>query len=257
MFWFKRKTITVDAFTNQAGVYEYFPMNKSTKHLPDWWLTLPKLTNLESESGIPYELTTMKRCPGFIDLYKKSFTLSSYTELKIKTTENDWSCISSSGLAQSVGVQLKLIETHHRDQFGSAFDKFHHMKFIQPWLIYEKTGVNFLLAPTYWNHIEFWEKCFFATGLINFKYQHAAHVNFFMKRINDLITIKSGTPLVHLIPLSEYNVDLKTHLISDEDYDKKMKVSTYSTSYNNSYTHKKNIIDERERERKCPFGFGK
>ena len=84
MFWFKRKTITVDAFTNQAGVYEYFPINKSTKHLPDWWLSLPKLQNFENEAGIPFELSTMKRCPGFVDLYKKSFTLSSYTELKIK-----------------------------------------------------------------------------------------------------------------------------------------------------------------------------
>ena len=39
-FFFKRKEIVLDCFTHRPDTYEYFPIEKSTKHFPQWWKDL-------------------------------------------------------------------------------------------------------------------------------------------------------------------------------------------------------------------------
>lgn len=254
MFWFKKKKIIVDAFTNQSGVNTYFPLERASRNLPDWWKQLPK-TSKYYQNGIPIETSTMKRCVGFVDLIKNSWTIPMYTDLKIKIEDDGWNCVTAAGLADHRG-ELQILESHNRDQYGSEFNDYYHFKILVPWLLEDNKGINFLMTGAYWNQTKLFDKCFFSPGVLNFKYQHSINVNFFTKREDKLIDIAAGQPLAYLTPMTDNDIEIRFHLISDEEYKNKIFVSTYASKFVDRYRFNKRIIDEKEKG-KCPFGFGR
>jgi hypothetical protein len=256
MFWFKRKTITVDAFTNQAGVAKHYPIQKSAKFLPEWWKQLPKSNKFEN-AGIEFESSTMKRCIGFIDLYKNSFIVPFFTELKIKNVGSEWQCITAAGLHDDKGY-IEILSSHTRDQYGPEFDSYNQFKILMPWILQEKTGVNFYLGGAYWNQPQYWQDLYFASGFLNFKYQSSINISFFASQTDKVVTLMPNQPLAYLIPITEHDVEIKTHDVTNEEYRKKLSATTFSSKFVDRYKFNKKLIDEQEQQqKKCPFGFGK
>lgn len=253
MFWFKRKQIVVDAFTNQAGVHQYFPYERSSRNLPEWWKSLPK-TNTYHNNGIAHESSTMKRCVGFTELFKNSWTIPMFTDLKISIEDDHWNCITAAGLADSRG-HIIIVDSHSRDQFGREFDAYCQFKILMPWLLKEKTGVNFTMIGAYWNQTKLLDQLYVAPGVLNFKYQSSTNVSFFTKTENKIITINAGQPLAYLIPMTDKDVVIKSHLVSENEYRNMLTTSTYASKFVDRYKFNKRITDSQEK--KCPFGFGK
>ena len=255
MFWFKTKEIVIDSFTNQAGLATYFPIQRAGKFLPDWWKQLPKQHTYEN-SGIEYQTSTMKRCIGFVDLYKHSFVVPMYTELKIKFAEGNWKCITSAGLYDDKGY-IEVVTSHSREQFGPEFNQYTQLKILMPWVLQEKTGVNFILSGAYWNQTKHWPDAYFASGVLNFKYQNSINISLFTQKQSGMMTFMPNEPLAYLIPMTDKHVTIKTHLISNEEYRKKLSSSTFASKFVDRYKFNKRLIEEQEQKSKCPFGFGK
>ena len=78
-------------------------------------------------------------------------------------------------------------------------------------------------------------------------------------RIGDIdMIVNAGQPMVHSIPLSDRELDIKNHLISNDEFDKRLMKFTSTFSFQKRYLQSKKIIENREKEeKKCPFGFGK
>jgi hypothetical protein len=88
------------------------------------------------------------------------------------------------------------------------------------------------------------------SAIIDFKAQYNTHVNMFIKK-GTTLTVEAGDPLIQMIPLSEHAVEIKTHLISGQEYnniaDSFVKKSMWGGQHKALYNQ--------PQESKCPFGF--
>ena len=73
-FWFKKKKVVLECFTDNDIAFNYAKIERMDKFFPEWW----KKTKKYSDKGIP----TIKGCVGFIDYYKKGITIPSWNRIK-------------------------------------------------------------------------------------------------------------------------------------------------------------------------------
>lgn len=246
MFFFKRKKIVVDAFVSRPAIFEYAKIQETNKFLPEWWKKLPtKVTSVLSNS-IELKYSTMKRCDGFLDLYRHGIIMPLWCDLTIKTTPDNYSWNYS-------GSGLSPLESHPNWEYGPEFDNYIHLKIASPWIFSENTGVKFHFAPASWSQIDYWKTMVIVPGVIEYKNQCTTNINMFVPKINNQIQLEHGQPMVHIIPLSENNVEVRNHLLSDEEW----RVKHERISWKNTFNGRLKFIKKIEKQSKCPFGFGK
>jgi hypothetical protein len=251
MFLFRNKKIVVDAFTNYAEVHQHFSIQRSTNHYPDWWKALPKTYETKTFHNVNIELPTTKTCVGIINYFKNSFTMPLWSDVVLQT-EEDGSYVYEFSARNSLGI-----ETHPKSQYGHEFDNYIHMKFLAPWVLTEKTGVNFLAAAPTWNLSQHLNDIHILPGIIDFKYQYAMHVNMFLPKKQNRIFLESEMPFLNLIPLTEKEVEFRTHLISNEEFVRKQNITGATTSFIRKYFKNKKRMETQNRSG-CPFtGFMK
>ena len=245
----KSSVIHVDAFTSNKLVYDHAPILPAGKYIPEWWKKLPA-KGIDPELGIKgRETSNMKYCAGFVDLYKKGFMIPFWDNAAIHVDRLVWK-----EYRETPAPGTPPDHDHPRAQYGSAFKDFHHIKILSPWIFSEKTGAEFAFTPATWSHEEH-EWLRILPGVVNYKYQTTTHINCFMPIKKDpyKIIIKMGTPLVHIIPLSEKRVEVKTHLVTESEMMK------YAKNYQLSYKLRKRFNQEDARDEQnskgCPFSF--
>jgi hypothetical protein len=251
MFFFKRKKIVVDCFINSEFVVNNVPIVQSIKSTPNWWKPIPSKVNITENSGIEKELGTIKRCIGFLDLYKNSFTLSMWSDLYIKNNEGGmvWEFSDSNPNSR--------VDSHNSFQWGYNFENMRHLKIMCPWILKEKTGCNFAYIKETWGSLDNddYHRLTVLPAVINFKHQHALHINAFISDEKKMYSIKLGTPVIHLIPMTENDVEFKSHTVTDNEYNV-LKTSTFFPTVSGGYNFAKKKSEERGNEKKkCPFHF--
>lgn len=259
MFSFFHRTpkLHVDCFTSDVNVYENTPIVRASKTIPDWWKELdtykPDFTEEEDRPDlpppIPFHLremskTTAKDCYAIIEFYKKGLVIESWTDMKLVSNPNHLHYIKSYGTEP---------ERHERRQIGRGFPNHHHLKLVSPWLFKEKTGVQFVWVGASWALHN--TDINVLPGVINFNVNNSTNINFVVPKRDAEYSINLGTPLCHIIPLSEKKLTFKNHLVSREEYN-----NIFTHSPNISFFGWKKVVEIRkrnqEREGKCPFGFG-
>jgi hypothetical protein len=108
------------------------------------------------------------------------------------------------------------------------------------------------IQPT-WNDIEP-DKITVLPGTLDFSLNNASNINFVMRKEEKekTIILEHGTPLAHIIPISEREVDLRLHKVSQEEYS-----DLIYKQQNIKFTDKYNVMKKIVKPKKCPFGFGK
>ena len=225
--------VTVDAFTFEHNICEFFPIRESIHYVPLWWKNLPKeriVAETDQRFPVPYPQSTMKRCTGFTDLYKKSFTMPLWADVVISSNDQGEFGYKSSW------NDFK-IESHDRHQYGPMFDNFIHLKILSTWLLKEKTGVKFYFTDPMWNNPESMNHFFIAEGMMDYKYQCATHVNAFINKTNANLMLKAGDPLIRIIPMTEKKVKVKCHTVTTEEHkkiwDEQKRDFWFTHTYNN------------------------
>ena len=241
LFFFKPKPIIVDAFTPSEIIANQYAITASNKHTPDWWKALP--ADLAPDPKWPRIFpSTMKRCQGLIDFYANSYTLPLWTDLNI---ELDYSR-GNREARYACADQTTHLEIHNNEQYKGFVDprKFQHYKILAPWYLNSTSEVMWSYAPATWNHGSFLNELTVLPGQINFKYQNVLHINTLTSigpNLKTSIMIEAGTPMVTLTPLTERPVEIRTHAITADEYNKKLHVSKFQGLY------KENKL------RRCPF----
>lgn len=203
-FFHKKREIVIDCFTNNPEAYTYAPIIKGVHSFPDWWKNVP----------IPDKSKTVDRnirsCYGLIELYKRSFIIEHWCDIRINVTEDKgYNYMCSSGDKP---------QEHPRVDFQEGFPKHYHMKLISPWKISEKSGLHFAFVGAEWNTSYPFK---ILPGVVEYKHQHGSHVNLMLPMDNYTLDIDTGTPLVHVMPLKEdVNFKIKNHLLTDSEYKK-------------------------------------
>jgi len=243
MFFLRKSKIVVDSFTCHSGILELFPITPAMEYLPDWWKRMPNQYGKKLDNGLFQPEPTIKRCQGFIDLYKTGFVIPLWCELLIGTDNHGgWAYINSD--------KMSIIQ-HEKEQYGNHFDDKLHIKILNPWLLKEKTGVMFHWTGCPWNDIN--NKMMVMPGIIDFKFNNAAHINVFLAKEDMQTTVKAGTPMIHMIPLIDKEIEIRNHYVDIIEYDMMSAHAQTRISFLNNYNTKKKIIEQKES--KCPFGF--
>lgn len=221
----KKSQLTVDCFTCNPALYEYFPMSNSNKNYPEWWKNLNATFISESNSGIHHSIPTLKRCDALLGLYNQGFCMSMWSDLIIETNQQ-----GEFRYQYSSDENAPLV-SHSRKQLGPGFNDLIHVKMISPWLVEEKKGVQFLYTGASWNQINRLFEWNIVPGVVDFKNQSSTHVNFFLPIKETRIELSAGETIVHIIPLSDKKIELKNHLISLEEWNKKHLRYSYMSSF--------------------------
>lgn len=232
----RTKKVTLDCFTDNNAAYQLTPIIKGTKTYPEWFTNLTPLIN--------HVDSNMRLCYGFTELFKRSAVLEAWgdVDVRIDPTNNIWRISNGEKITQ-----------HDRSQFLGAFENFHHMKLNSPWLFREQRGIHFAWVGAEWHIDKLPIKVL--PGCIEYKVNHATHVNIMTPVAFEPYSyaIRMGTPLVHIVPLTEDDFEIKNHLITSEEM---RKISMGNKTFFGFQTQIK--LDKRNTKRKgkCPFGFG-
>lgn len=243
MFFFKKKEVVLDCFTARSDVYSYFPIQPASKLIPDWWKKLP--TNYTT-NGLD-ENPTMKGCAGFIDYYSEAISIPLWTDIAFRTIQANqsvqWLCSD----------RLTPVHSHDLIQIGDYLSnnrsKYIHVKITSPWMLSCKKDIKFLFSGNTWS-FDNPQDVIIPVGAVNYKYQNSVNINMLLF-FNNIQTFKltAGIPLIHLFPITDKKIKLKTHLIGEEEYSK-ISALSHTNFFSKNYFKRKNII---KNVRKCPM----
>lgn len=215
--------IIVDFYTTRPEVFEFAKPMKSSKFFPEWWKKLPKEQG--ADTLVPY--STMKRCVGFTDLYKKGFVLPLWSDLQVSLGEIN----NPTASWQFADFQSTAID-HPQDQRGDYLpsEQYQHLKLNNPWYAKCSEDIDWAFIDMPWNAANP-ENIIMPTGIMNYHHQHSLNINLFFPRSAKprIESLKYGQPLVQLIPLTERDVECRYHLISDNELHKVVVPSLWFT----------------------------
>lgn len=249
MFFFRRPTIHLDCFTSVSDYYEFSPIVQARNYYPDWWRKLPKIYR---QTGSLKDVSTMKRCRGFIDWYDNAVILPMWSDVNIMISDNRGATLSYEWNSSDSRLQ---IHEHDKRQYDGLFAgaSYSNMKFVSPWCFKTKEHIKFDYSPVFWNSKKAHE-IIVMPGIIDFKYQTATNLNCLVehRQVRREINLRFNDPMAIIRPLDDRKLKFKNHLVDEYEF---KKLSNWPQTWYNRYFMKKKII--MENERKCPFGFGK
>lgn len=251
-FWFKRKKLVLDCLTFNNQICELFPIAPATEHIPNWYKALPAMVphKFRPPQGpiVETELPSMKYCSGFKDFYAKSFVLPSWSDYEFFVDEDGR--ITSSNV-QNMGDY----QSHNTLQWGRGFPGMCSVKLNSPWRMKGPKGI-------YWAWVEAQHHrppdIQILSGMLEWYHQHESNVNILLPKAEKdtaTYTIEAGEPLVHLIPMSEHNIEVRNHVVDMLEWEK---IKPWHHSRFHSYLKTRAMVEKKEAEmpKRCPFGFG-
>lgn len=241
-FWFKNSKIKVDAFVVNPALHKLFPVDYANSFIPDWWKATPGAMTIPGRTeGIQVQRSTIKKCPGFFKLYNLGFIIPLWSDIIIKTTE-DGKCMYDFSV-DMMKPDILPAEFHNPKQLNNNFKDYIHFKFASPWFFKEKTGVKFLFTQPSWSIHENIKNIHVLPGIVDFQTQNASNINAFLPKADNQFMLDAGTPILHIVPISEKEVELNTHLVSEEEWLNIGKKNSYHFGFKNSNSKKVKILN--------------
>ena len=248
-FFHRKKKVVVDCFTSNPNAYNYAKIKRASKSIPEWWKNLKPIDSsnrtFRNEAGQIDLQSNMRKCYGFLELFKRGIVLESWTDFNLEIFQNNFDWHHTSGPAPV---------SHDRNQIGFGFANYHHLKLNSPWFFSEKTGLHFGFVGAEWNLENYNFKVL--PGVIEFMVNKSTNVNIMIPRANQnssyKIEILTSQPLVHIYPLNDdVEVEYKNHLVDHSFMSKTFTVGSTPSHYELIKIYEKNLGTKS----KCPFGF--
>jgi hypothetical protein len=243
--FFKKKKIQLKCFVNEQYVFDYFKVDYANKFVPTWWKDLP---NSYVGKNDFFPTTTMRSCVGFQKHYKKGIIIPLWSDLAIELD-----AIGNIDYRWQFSDGKSKIYSHPQGERGSHLkdSEYVHLKITSPWLFSCDEDIDWVCIKPEWN-FSTPEKIIMPPGTVDFKYQNATNINFFLKYTQEKqqFIIPAGTPMYHIIPLSEREVELSLHMVSNEEYQNIVSKHT-RISFTNKYFKIKNLL--KNKQNFCPF----
>lgn len=227
-FWFKKKKIVLDCFTDVAAVHKLFPVDRARKFIPDWWKQIP-LTHQGQRpmsQTLSIEEPSIRMCPAINEHFMNGVIMPAFAELIIQRD-------AQTGKAECMAAAATWGEPvqHNPKDMENKKDLL-HWKFSTPWLFRESTGIKWHWVQPAWHQrdpLNHW----MVPGFIEFKHQHTVQINMMIPR-GKRIHFNAGDPVIQMIPLTDNQnqVEVKNHLVDASEMEK---LATYKPYFVNSY----------------------
>lgn len=243
LFRFLEKPIVLDCFTSLQQILETAPITNANKHIPDWWKKLP--THYVRPNAFTPS-PTMRGCAGMIDYYANSVALPLWSEVHIKVQGRAywWQYSDESCKANP----------HNLDDEATGFvDNHGHIKLIPPWIVQTKEDINWIWSQPVYGFDEDNLDLKVPPGVLNFKNQVAVNVNIlFPLNQEKIYKLPFGLVLAHLTPMSERKVQIKRHLVDENEF-KRLNNMHNSISFLSKY---RKIVKQKQKFADCPYHRG-
>lgn len=240
----------IEFYSTIQGVLETFPIENARDCLPTW-MGLARQEYLTNKQQI-----SVYRCPGIVDLLGAGFVLRSWFDIEISTDEHNRlsACTPSADLESMLGCPP--LQIQGGDEIAKFLPKrpWSHpdlLKINTPWHVVAPKGVKLMMLPmSYTDEFAFDS----SIGILDPSISSEINIQGYVNRTG---TIKAGTPLVHIIPMTEHSYDLVVREMNDKDrswVSKKKYLSAFSFVFNRKRTKE---AYHNHYGTKCPFHFGK
>lgn len=229
-------------FSITPGVKELFPIIHASEYRPKWVQKARDSFKEELKNNQGDKFVHLYRCPGIFDLMKYGYIVSLPFDLTIETNgdKNTVSYILPSSDLKAL-MATEPISAHMDNKIVGFFPVKPWalktiIKITTPWYIIAPKNLKFLVIPIpYSDHYEFE----MAPGILD--PGHSSEINFQLQW-NVTIgkrTIKAGTPICQIIPLSEDKFDFEIRDATESDL-KWIRMKRYF--YGFSFNFNKNIF---------------
>lgn len=228
MIFFKKKKIVLDCFTTDYEVFETEKIQESQYFVPEWWKNLPSSYNTEGF----LKNKTMKGCAGFIELYKAGFIMPIWTDFDILISNNVKKEISWQFADRKTNLDIH--PSAQRAGWISS-PNFYNIKIVSPWKLVSPNDIKWHVSFPLYNHSSI-NDITGTSGLVEFKYNHELNINLLieLKEFDRITRIKKGTPMIQCVPLSEKEIKIKCHLVSETEI-KKLAPNRFNNYFNFGY----------------------
>jgi hypothetical protein len=212
MFLIKKRKLVLDLFTCQQQVFDAAKPRIASQFFPDWWKQLK--TQMPDTPLVPQP--TMKRCMGFVDHFKHGIIIPMWSDFRIQLSEigtQNHHALCSDGYTPVVQHS-----TGQRGGFAPA-DQYCNIKLESPWTARCNEDVYFKWEQPTWNMNNL-TAYVVLPATVEFKYQHSINVHLMFPRLEIPVIrqINFGTPVVHLTPLTERELDVRHHMVTPIEY---------------------------------------
>ena len=230
-------TINLRMITDNQAAFEMFPIEPASDVKPDWLSEMR--TRIQTDPTVKSVQTTMptlKACTGIRDTLEDGFILRAWCDFSVIIFPD-----GGFQYAHGASAPNRSVEIHAREQYQSVWPNHTAIKLVSPWAAVEKTGCRFMVVPAVY-HSPNLTKHFMPHGVIDFKYQHSVNP-FIVAEWKDKpyeIFISAGTPLLHVIPMTDKRVKLSCEAGDPHKYTAKRTVFLVS-----QYKRMRKFIDDR------------
>lgn len=234
-----KKTVILNCYTTSKNAYDLFKIGYARSMIPDWWKNTPKTC---SYGNMFHEEPSIKSCPGFSDLYKKGIMIPLWSDLKIKSSTERYD--------YQFADQQSFIEYNHpntMNQFTQEMNV-HSLKIVSPWLFDCSHDIDWLYSSPMWNMQTM--DIVTVPGVVKFNYPMKSNINLMVRKGLDYnISLDAGTPIAHIIPITDREVKIQCHLISNSEFEERE--VTVRPFFFGAY--RKYVELKEKQQKKCPF----
>ncbi len=235
-FWNKRDKI--EFFHHEPSIIESFPIIES-KDLKLNWIKRAK-EDFQNHVKKGYNNKPghehLTRCPGIFDLFKYGYIISLHKDIVIRPKQVP-------NILTPYQREVELATFHESSMHLIAKPPWAAnfiIKITTGWHVIAPKGVKFLILP-----IAYPDTFEFTAAIGIFDPATSTQINFpmFWNGTDKETIIKAGTPLGHLIPLSEKRYQMVQRNMNQQDKDWMDKVSSMHGSTFWPYTTRKKMVD--------------
>lgn len=248
---------TIEFYSDIAGVSNAYPIVKPTEVLPKWVATVRAdyKQNVEKLK----QTTHLYRCPGIFDLFGHGFIIPAWHDIEINTDGENYGWLLPNEQLKDLMGSNHLAQAHSHKTIGKYLPRpdYAHpsvLKLNTPWHVIAPKGVKFLMTSVpYPDTFEFQA----LNGILEPSISSEINIQINWNIKQGKYIIKAGTPLAHLIPLTEKNYELVVR-----EKNKRDELWSLKRKYTNSMSfilNRKKVKEMYEEHfnlnKKCPFHF--
>jgi hypothetical protein len=242
----------IEFYSTVDGVIDAFPVQYAKDCLPSW-IGLAKQDYVSNKMN-----PSIFKCPGIVDILTTGFIIKAWHDIDVQSIDVQSGnrligYAPSADLENMLGCPPVQVQGGHEIAKHMPKRPWSHediLKINTPWHIVAPKGIRLMMLPISYGDQFMFES---TTGILDPSISNEVNIQGY---VNGLGTIKSGTPLVHIIPMTSEKYNLVVRNINDHDRSwvkKKKYLNSFSFLFNRKKT--KEAYEEHYKS-KCPFHFG-